>query len=135
MAQLGGTGIDVYPVALGGSPFGWTSGETTSHRVLDAFTEAGGNFIDTSDSYMAGVPGNSGGVSETIIGSWLAARKNRDRVIIGSKVGHHPRFKGLAPANVAAAADASLKRLSRALGFQPPPTRPARGRAITMQRR
>jgi len=111
MTPLGGTGIDVYPVALGGTPFGWTSDETASHRVLDAFIAGGGNFIDTSDSYMAGVPGNSGGVSETIIGSWLAARKNRDRVIIGTKVGHHPRFKGLAPANVAAAADASLKRL------------------------
>jgi len=111
MTPLGGTGIDVYPVALGGTPFGWTSDETTSHRVLDAFTEAGGNFIDTSDSYMAGVPGNSGGVSETIIGSWLATRMNRDRVIIGTKVSKHPQFKGLSPANVAAAADASLKRL------------------------
>jgi aryl-alcohol dehydrogenase-like predicted oxidoreductase len=111
MAQLGGTGIDVYPVALGGTPFGWTSDEATSHRVLDAFIAGGGNFVDTSDSYMAAVPGHSGGESETIIGSWLAARKNRDRVIIGTKVSRHPRFKGLSPANVAAAADASLKRL------------------------
>jgi aryl-alcohol dehydrogenase-like predicted oxidoreductase len=111
MTLLGRTGIDVYPLALGGTPFGWTSDETTSHEVLDAFTEAGGNFIDTSDSYMAGVPGHSGGESETIIGSWLAACKNRDQVIIGTKVSRHPSFKGLAPANVAAAADASLNRL------------------------
>jgi aryl-alcohol dehydrogenase-like predicted oxidoreductase len=105
--QLGRTGIDVYPVALGGSSFGWTSDEATSRRVLDAFTAGGGDFIDTADSYMAGVPGNCGGQSETIIGSWLAARKNRDRVIIGTKVSQHPRFKGLCAANVAAAAEAS----------------------------
>jgi len=111
MTQLGGTGIDVYPVALGGTPFGWTSDEANSHRVLDVFIGGGGNFIDTSDSYMAGVPGNSGGVSETIIGDWMRGRRNRDRVIIGTKVSKHPQFKGLSPANVAAAADASLKRL------------------------
>ncbi|WP_216898374.1 aldo/keto reductase [Nocardia alni] len=111
MTQLGHTGIDVFPLVLGGNTFGWTSDETTSHQVLDAFVAGGGNFIDTSDSYSAFVPGNSGGESETIIGSWLAARKNRDSVIVGTKVSQHPQFKGLAPATVAAAADASLARL------------------------
>ncbi|MBB4686825.1 aldo/keto reductase [Amycolatopsis jiangsuensis] len=111
MAQLGHTGIDVFPLALGGNTFGWTSDEAASHAVLDAFVEGGGNFVDTSDNYSAFAPGNSGGESETIIGSWLAARKNRDRVVIGTKVGLHPEFEGLAPENVAAAADASLKRL------------------------
>ncbi|MCO5974650.1 aldo/keto reductase [Actinoallomurus soli] len=104
-------GIDVYPLALGGSTFGWTSDEITSRRVLDGFLDAGGNLIDTSDSYSAFVPGNSGGESETIIGAWMAARRNRGRVVIGTKVSQHPEFAGLSAANVEAAADASLKRL------------------------
>ena len=106
-----GLGIDVYPLALGGSTFGWTSDETTSRQVLDSFLDAGGNLIDTSDSYSAFAPGNSGGESETIIGAWMAARGDRDQVVIGTKVSQHPNFRGLSAANVAAAADASLKRL------------------------
>jgi aryl-alcohol dehydrogenase-like predicted oxidoreductase len=103
--------LDVFPLALGGNVFGWTSDEATSHAVLDAFVAAGGNFIDTADGYSAWVPGNSGGESETIIGAWLAARGHRDRVVIGTKVSQHPHFRGLSAANIAAAADASLKRL------------------------
>jgi aryl-alcohol dehydrogenase-like predicted oxidoreductase len=106
-----GLGIDVYPLALGGTTFGWTSDEITSRQVLDSFFDAGGNHIDTSDSYSAFAPGNSGGESETIIGAWMAARGNRDQVVIGTKVSQHPKFTGLSAANVAAAADASLKRL------------------------
>jgi len=111
MVQLGRTGIDVFPLVLGGNTFGWTSDEASSHHVLDAFVAGGGNFIDTSDSYNALIPGPSGGESETIIGSWLAARKNRDSVVIGTKVSQHPEFKGLAAANIVAAADSSLTRL------------------------
>jgi aryl-alcohol dehydrogenase-like predicted oxidoreductase len=111
MSTLGSSGIDVFPLNLGGNTFGWTSDATTSHQVLDAFTAAGGNFVDTADGYSAWVPGNSGGESETIIGSWLAARGNRDRVVLATKVSQHPRFRGLSAANVAAAADASLGRL------------------------
>jgi aryl-alcohol dehydrogenase-like predicted oxidoreductase len=111
MTQLGNSTIDVFPLALGGNTFGWTSDEATSHAVLDAFVAQGGNFIDTADGYSAWVPGNSGGESETIIGSWLAARGNRADVVIGTKVSQHPAFRGLAASNVAAAADASLARL------------------------
>lgn len=111
MVQLGRSGIDVFPLALGGNTFGWTSDEVDSHRVLDAYVAGGGNFIDTADSYSSFVPGNTGGESETIIGSWLASRKNRDAVVIGTKVSDHPDFKGLAPANITAALEASLRRL------------------------
>ncbi|KAA9163578.1 aldo/keto reductase [Amycolatopsis acidicola] len=111
MTQLGRTGIDVFPLVLGGNTFGWTSDEASSHRILDAFAAGGGNFIDTADSYSYFAPGNSGGESETVIGSWLAARKNRDSVVIGTKVSNHPEFKGLSAGTIAAAADASLKRL------------------------
>jgi aryl-alcohol dehydrogenase-like predicted oxidoreductase len=111
MSTLGSSGIEVFPLNLGGNVFGWTSDEATSHQVLDAFTEAGGNFVDTADGYSAWAPGNSGGESETIIGTWLAARKNRDSVVVATKVSQHPQFRGLSAANVAAAADASLARL------------------------
>jgi aryl-alcohol dehydrogenase-like predicted oxidoreductase len=110
MATIG-MGVDVSPLALGGTTFGWTSDETTSRQVLDGFIDAGGNLIDTSDSYSAFAPGNSGGESETIIGAWMAARGNRDRVVIGTKVSQHPKFTGLSAANVGGAADASLRRL------------------------
>lgn len=106
-----GSDLDVFPLALGGNTFGWTSDEATSHQVLDGFLAAGGNLIDTADGYSAWAPGNSGGESETIIGSWLAARGNRDQVVLATKVSQHPQFRGLAASNVAAAADASLKRL------------------------
>ncbi|MCO8275397.1 aldo/keto reductase [Actinoplanes sp. TRM 88003] len=111
MSTLGSSGIEVFPLNLGGNVFGWTSDEATSHQVLDAFTAAGGNFIDTADGYSAWVPGNSGGESETIIGKWLTSRNNRNSVVLATKVSQHPQFRGLSAANVTAAADASLARL------------------------
>ncbi|GAA1151455.1 aldo/keto reductase [Nesterenkonia lutea] len=98
-------------LCLGGNTFGWTSSREVSFEVLDSFTGAGGSLIDTADSYSAWVEGNSGGESETIIGQWLAARGNRDDVVLATKVSQHPEFKGLAPKNVAAAAEATLRRL------------------------
>ena len=72
---------------------------------------AGGNFLDTADSYTCWVPGNEGGESETIIGHWLAKRTVRDDLVIATKVSQHPEYLGLAPANIRAALDASLRRL------------------------
>ena len=111
MTVIGSSDLDVFPLGLGGNTFGWTSDKETSFGVLDAYVAGGGNFIDTADSYSAWVPGNAGGESETIIGDWTAARRNRDSVIIATKVSRHPQFRGLAPGNIAAAADASLSRL------------------------
>ncbi|SDL45016.1 aryl-alcohol dehydrogenase (NADP+) [Glycomyces sambucus] len=109
MAKLGRTGIEIHPLVLGTNTFGWTTGEAEAHRVLDAFADAGGTLVDTADAYSAWAPGNSGGESETVIGSWLA--RNRDRLLIATKVSQHPEYKGLSAANVKAAAEASLKRL------------------------
>ncbi|MGA9871958.1 MAG: aldo/keto reductase [Rhodococcus sp. (in: high G+C Gram-positive bacteria)] len=111
MVAIGHSNLDIYPLALGGNTFGWTSDENSSFEILDAFTAGGGNFIDTADSYSAFAEGNSGGESETIIGNWTAARGNRDDVVIATKVSRHPEFRGLGPQNVRAAAEASLKRL------------------------
>ncbi|MFF7161723.1 aldo/keto reductase [Streptomyces sp. NPDC008086] len=111
LRKLGSSDLEVFPLSLGGNVFGWTADETQSFAVLDAYTAAGGNFIDTADSYSAWVEGNAGGESETIIGNWLKARGNRDDVVIATKVSQHPDFQGLTAANIKAAADASLRRL------------------------
>ena len=111
MATIGSSGIEVSQLCLGANVFGWTADRDTSFAVLDAFTAGGGNFVDTSDSYMWRVPGNSGGESETIIGEWFAARGRRDDVVLATKVSSLPTRKGLAAANIAAACDDSLQRL------------------------
>lgn len=110
MALLGNSDLDVFPLALGGNVFGWTADREASFEILDAYIAGGGNFIDTADGYSAWVPGNGGGVSETLIGEWLASRKPSG-LTIATKVSSHPEFRGLAAANVRAAAEASLKRL------------------------
>ena len=110
MTRIGRSDLDVFPLCLGANVFGWTADRDESFRILDAFHGGGGNFIDTADSYSAWVPGNTGGDSERIIGEWLAARRPAN-VIIATKVSQHPDFRGLAPKNVRAAAEASLKRL------------------------
>jgi aryl-alcohol dehydrogenase-like predicted oxidoreductase len=104
MAKLDGTDLDVFPLCLGGNVFGWTADEDASFAVLDAYAEAGGNFIDTADTYMR----PNMGVSETIIGRWMASRRNRDRMVIATKVGSDG---GLSAANVAGHAEGSLRRL------------------------
>ncbi|MCK1822727.1 aldo/keto reductase [Streptomyces sp. XM83C] len=111
LRKLGSSDLEVFPLALGGNVFGWTADEAASFAVLDAYTAAGGNFIDTADSYSAWADGNSGGESETIIGKWLKARGNRSDVVIATKISQHPDYQGLTAANIKAAADASLRRL------------------------
>lgn len=110
--RLGRSNLMVSPVCLGGNVFGWTIDEQTSFKILDAFVEAGCNFIDTADVYSRWAPGHVGGESETIIGKWMKARGNRDRLIIATKVGSEmPSGKGLSRAHIMASVDASLKRL------------------------
>ncbi|MEU6454397.1 aldo/keto reductase [Streptomyces sp. NPDC047065] len=111
LRKLGSSDLEVFPLALGGNVFGWTADQDRSFAVLDAYTAAGGNFVDTADSYSAWVDGNSGGESETVLGRWFAARGNRDDVVLATKVSQHPEYPGLSAANIKAAADASLRRL------------------------
>ena len=109
--QLPATGFSVFPLCLGGNVFGWSADEAESFRVLDAFFDGGGNFIDTADMYSEWKEGNIGGESETIIGKWMASRKNRHDVIVATKVAKLSSRKGLAPANIRAAIEDSLRRL------------------------
>ena len=111
MAKLRGIDAEIFPLVLGGNTFGWTSDESTSDQVLDAYTAAGGNLIDTADVYSAWAPGHSGGESEIVLGRWLAKNGNRNKVMVATKVSQHPQYSGLSAKNIEAAADASLLRL------------------------
>jgi aryl-alcohol dehydrogenase-like predicted oxidoreductase len=108
MRQIPGTDLEVHPLCLGGNVFGWTSDEQTSFAVLDAYVEAGGNFIDTADVYSAWVPDHSGGESETVIGNWLKRRGRSDDVIIATKVGS---MGGIGADNVRSKTEDCLRRL------------------------
>ncbi|RDE09958.1 aldo/keto reductase [Pelagibacterium lacus] len=110
---LGRTGIAIEPLVMGGNAFGWTLDEAASFAVLDAFLDHGFSMVDTADSYSLWVPGNKGGESETIIGAWLKARGNRDKVVLATKVG--TRFdsdrRDLSAAYIEKACEDSLRRL------------------------
>ena len=105
------TELSVHPLCLGGNVFGWSADESESFAVLDAYVEAGGNFIDTADVYSEWKPGNSGGESERIIGKWMKARGNRSQMVIATKVAKLSTRPGLSAANIRSAAEDSLARL------------------------
>jgi aryl-alcohol dehydrogenase-like predicted oxidoreductase len=111
MRNIPATDLVVHPLCLGGNVFGWTADETESFAILDAYAAAGGNFVDTADGYSQWVPGHRGGESEEIVGRWMAARGNREEVVVATKVGSKSDRKGLAAANVRAATEESLQRL------------------------
>jgi aryl-alcohol dehydrogenase (NADP+) len=90
--------------------FGWTIDEERSFAVLDAYVRAGGNFIDTADTYGRGGPGGAG-ESERIIGRWMAARGNREQLVIATKVGMSPDLPGLSEATIRKGIEGSLERL------------------------
>ncbi|MDT4945504.1 MAG: hypothetical protein QOH14_2237 [Pseudonocardiales bacterium] len=107
MASLGRTDLDVFPICFGGNVFGWTADEPQSRAILDAYTAAGGNFIDTANSYLV-----EHGQSETIIGRWLADRGNRDRTVVATKVGGgRGAVRNLRAETIKREAHASLERL------------------------
>ena len=111
--ELGRSGLQVSPLCLGGNVFGWTVDEATSFSLLDAWVDAGMNFVDTADTYSRWVPGHTGGESETIIGQWLRRSGKRDKIVLATKVGKDmgDGKVGLAPAYIRSAVEASLKRL------------------------
>ena len=105
--SLGRTQLSVFPLCLGGNVFGWTADEAQSHAVLDAYVAAGGNFIDTANSYLT-----EHGRSETIIGRWLAERADRDEIVLATKVGGgQGAVRNLKADTIEREAHASLQRL------------------------
>ena len=111
--RLGQSSLEVAPIAFGCNVFGWTADEKTSFALLDAWVDAGFNVLDTADVYSRWHTGNSGGESETIIGKWLKARGNRDKIVLATKLGIEmgPDKKGLSRAYMQTAVEASLRRL------------------------
>jgi aryl-alcohol dehydrogenase-like predicted oxidoreductase len=112
--KLGRSGLEIAPLVFGGNVFGWTADEATSFDMLDRFTDAGLDAIDTADAYSRWVPGHVGGESETIIGKWLAAdASRRGRITLITKVGVDlgPDKKGLSARRIVAAVEDSLRRL------------------------
>jgi aryl-alcohol dehydrogenase-like predicted oxidoreductase len=110
IARLGDTDIEVSPLCLGGNVFGWTIDEARSFEVLDAYVAGGGNFIDTADTYGRRGAEGAGG-SERIIGRWIKARRNRDQLVIATKVGMSADLPGLSRATITKAVEGSLERL------------------------
>jgi aryl-alcohol dehydrogenase-like predicted oxidoreductase len=110
MLTIPETDLVVHPLCLGGNVFGWTADEKQSHDVLNAYASHGGNFIDTADVYSEWKPGNKGGESETIVGTWLKSH-DRSKFVIATKVAKLSTRPGLRPENIIAACNDSLKRL------------------------
>ncbi len=105
--KLGNSGAVVSHLCLGTMTFGAESDEATSNALMNAYVEAGGNFLDTADVYSAGT-------SEEIVGRWLKSRKLRDLVIATKgrfPMGDGPNHIGLSRKHLAEALEASLKRL------------------------
>lgn len=111
--NLGNTDIAIAPLVFGGNVFGWTADKETSFALLDRFVEAGFNAIDTADTYSAWVPGHQGGESESILGEWMKARGNREKIVLITKVGMEMGSggKGLSAEWIERSAEGSLKRL------------------------
>ncbi len=110
--KIAHTDLEVSRLNFGGNVFGWTLDEQQSFEMLDAFTEAGFNFIDTANTYAWWVNG-IGGQSETIIGNWMKARRSRHNMVIATKVGsqtkEHPI--DISRKHILKSVDESLQRL------------------------
>jgi aryl-alcohol dehydrogenase-like predicted oxidoreductase len=118
-SPLGRTGIEVSRICLGTMTFGEQNDEAEGHAQLDAALAAGVNFIDTAEMYPIAARAETFGRTETIIGTWLRARKCRDKVVLATKIsGPAPHLPYIGGGNVRhdrrqleEALDASLKRL------------------------
>lgn len=107
--RFGATGLKVHPLCFGTMTLGGDADEKTSLELLDLAVERGVNFIDSANMY-------NDGVTETIIGKWLASRGNRDRLVLSSKVrykvGDDSDTEGLNPRTVERELHRSLERLN-----------------------
>ena len=101
---IGGTGLEVFPLAMSGKRFGGVVSDTGASEILDAYAALGGNFLDTADAYGEGR-------SEQLVGEWMRRRGNRDRMVVSTKVGKSLAHPGLSAPAIASAVDASLRRL------------------------
>ncbi len=115
---LGRSGLQVSPLCFGGNVFGWTADETTSFELLDAWVDAGLNFVDTADMYSRWVPGHSGGESETIVGKWIQSSGQRVEVVIATEVGKAMGDGEAGKVRAIGASNFTAARLSEALAMR-----------------
>jgi len=110
--RLGRTTLEIEPLVLGTNVVGWTADEKTSFAIFDRLLAHGFNALDTADSYSRWVPGNDSD-SEKIIGRWIKARGNRDKVLVFTKVGSDmgQGHRDLSAKWIIEEVEASLKRL------------------------
>lgn len=110
--KIDGSDLEISRINLGTNVFGWTVDETEAFEILDVFTEAGFNFIDTANTYPWWVNG-TGGLSEAIIGNWLKTRANRKDLVIATKVGSETKEHGfdISKKHILQSVDESLRRL------------------------
>jgi aryl-alcohol dehydrogenase-like predicted oxidoreductase len=110
---LGNTGVSVSALCLGAMYFGTRQDDETSFRLLDAYLDAGGSFIDTANIYAWWIDGYRGGESEALLGRWIQARKNRNKLFLATKVGfgYDDVPTGLTAKLIQTECEKSLKRL------------------------
>lgn len=110
--KIKNTDLAIAPINFGGNVFGWTLDEKQSFDILDRFTEAGFNFVDTADTYSWWVNGK-GGQSEEIIGKWMKSRANRNDIVLATKVGSETKEHGydISKKHILKSVDESLQRL------------------------
>jgi aryl-alcohol dehydrogenase-like predicted oxidoreductase len=118
--ELGRTGVKVSALCLGTMTFGEQNSEDEGHAQLDYAAEQGINFLDASEIYPVPPKPETQGRTESIIGTWLASRKNRDKMIVATKVAGRGKMSWLRKDNartrqsasqIMEAVDASLARL------------------------
>ena len=117
--QLGRSGIEVSAICLGTMTWGSQNSEAEGHAQMDRVFEAGVNFLDAAEMYPVPPNAETYGRTEEVIGSWLAARGNRDKVVVATKIsGPDSRLPYIRDGqlhynrgNIEAAVEASLKRL------------------------
>ena len=107
--------MKVSELALGTATFGWHTGDAESGALLDAYLEAGGNFIDTADIYSYWAEGSYAGRSEEMLGAWLRSSGKRQQLVIATKcrfpTGPQPNDSGLSRRHIMDAVEGSLRRL------------------------
>ena len=110
---LGNSSIKVSALAMGTDLIGSKIGRPQSFKLLDFYKEQGGNFLDTANFYASWFPGCQGGESETTIGLWMKERRNRDEVVISTKLAFdYPTSPGgLSAIEIHRECEKSLKRL------------------------
>ncbi len=111
--KLGKSNLEVSALAMGSDLIGSKIDRETAFKLFDFYKDNGGSFLDTANMYACWLPGCKGGESETTIGAWMKERRNRDEIVVSSKLAFdYPGCEGgLSAAEIQRECEKSLKRL------------------------